>query len=77
MPAKNTSVLDAAMAANIDVPFSCQAGVCSTCSAKVVKGEVEMTSNYGLEDYEVERGLVLTCQSFPLTDEITIDYDQH
>lgn len=77
MPAKNTSVLEAAMEANIDVPFSCRAGVCSTCSAKVLKGEVEMASNYGLEDYEVERGLVLTCQSFPLTDEITIDYDQH
>jgi len=77
MPAKDVSVLEAAMNANLDVPFSCRAGVCSTCSAKVIKGEVEMMSNYGLEDYEVERGLVLTCQSFPLTDEITIDYDQH
>ncbi len=77
MPAKDMSVLEAAIENKIDVPFSCRAGVCSTCSAKVVKGEVEMTSNYGLEDYEVERGLVLTCQSFPLTDEIIIDYDQH
>ena len=77
MAAKNTSVLEAAMEAKIDVPFSCRAGVCSTCSAKVIKGEVEMTSNYGLEDYEVERGLVLTCQSYPLTDEIIVDYDQH
>lgn len=77
MPSKETSVLEAAMDANIDVPFSCQAGVCSTCSAKVMKGEVEMLSNYGLEDYEVKRGFVLTCQAYPLSDEIVIDYDQH
>jgi len=77
MPAKGTSVLEAAMEANIDAPFSCQAGVCSTCSAKITKGEVEMTSNYGLEDYEVERGFVLTCQAYPISDEITVDYDQH
>ena len=77
MPAHNMSVLEAAMENNIEVPFSCRAGVCSTCAATILKGEVEMTSNYGLEDYEVERGLVLTCQSYPQTDEIVIDYDQH
>jgi len=77
MPSKNTSVLEAAMQADIDAPFSCQAGVCSTCSAKIVKGEVEMMANYGLEDYEVRRGFVLTCQAYPVTDEIVIDYDQH
>ena len=76
MPAHGTSVLEAAKAEKIDVPFSCQAGVCSTCSAKVTKGQVEMENNHGLEDYEVDRGIVLTCQSYPLTDKITIDYDQ-
>jgi ring-1,2-phenylacetyl-CoA epoxidase subunit PaaE len=68
-------VLDAALNASLDVPFSCRAGVCSTCSAKVIKGEVEMESNYGLEDYEVERGYVLTCQSRPLTEHVEIEYD--
>jgi len=77
MPAKDVSILDAAMMNDIDVPFSCQAGVCSTCSAKVIKGEVDMQTNYGLEDYEVERGFVLTCQAFPMSDDIIIDYDQH
>lgn len=77
MPKNGMSVLEAAIDSDIDVPFSCQAGVCSTCSAKVIKGEVEMQTNYGLEDYEVERGLVLTCQAYPVNDEIVIDYNQH
>lgn len=77
MRAEGASVLDAAIENDIDVPYSCRSGVCSTCSAKVVSGEVEMMSNNGLEDYEVERGLVLTCQSYPLTRRIKIDYDQH
>ncbi|MEM7728335.1 MAG: 2Fe-2S iron-sulfur cluster-binding protein [Pseudomonadota bacterium] len=77
MPASGASILEAAMENKIDVPYSCRAGVCSTCSAKVIKGDVDMEVNYGLEDYEVERGFVLTCQSFPKSDEIVIDYDQH
>ncbi|NWG71058.1 MAG: phenylacetate-CoA oxygenase/reductase subunit PaaK [Parvularculaceae bacterium] len=70
------SVLEAAIASRIDAPFACKAGVCSTCRAKVVEGEVEMEANYALEDYEVKRGYVLTCQSRPLTDRLVIDYDQ-
>lgn len=70
------SVLDAALAEDMDVPFACKAGVCSTCRAKVVEGEVEMEANFALEDYEVERGYVLTCQSRPVSDRIVIDYDQ-
>lgn len=70
-------LLDAAIAANIELPFSCKGGVCSTCSCKVTKGKVEMQTNYALEDYEVERGLALSCQSFPLTDEITVTFDEH
>lgn len=70
------SVLEAALAANIDAPFACKAGVCSTCRAKIIEGEVDMEANYALEDYEVERGYVLTCQSYPRTDKIIVDYDQ-
>lgn len=76
MPAEGMSILEAAMENNIDVPHSCQAGVCSTCSAKMIEGEGEMEVNYGLEDYEVERGYVLTCQTYPLSKKITVDYDQ-
>ncbi len=70
------SVLEAALAADIDAPFACKAGVCSTCRAKIVEGEVDMEANYALEDYEVERGYILTCQSYPRTDKIVVDYDQ-
>tara|TARA_R110002074_G_scaffold2014_4_gene12083 strand:+ start:905 stop:1969 length:1065 start_codon:yes stop_codon:yes gene_type:complete len=74
---KGQSVLEAALANGQDAPFSCKAGVCSTCMGKVIEGEVEMLSNHALEDYEVERGYVLTCQSYPLTDKLVIDYDTH
>ncbi len=69
------SVLEAARAANLDAPFSCTAGVCSTCRAKVLEGEVEMIANHALEEYEIARGYVLTCQSYPLTDRLVITYD--
>lgn len=74
---KGQSVLEAALANGQDAPFSCKAGVCSTCMGKVIEGEVEMLSNHALEDYEVERGYVLTCQSYPLSDTLIIDYDTH
>ncbi|KHA50530.1 2Fe-2S iron-sulfur cluster-binding protein [Sulfitobacter geojensis] len=74
---KGQSVLDAALANGQDAPFACKAGVCSTCICKVVEGEVEMISNHALEDYEVERGYVLSCQSYPLTDKLIVDYDTH
>ena len=70
------TVLEAALAADIDAPYACKAGVCSTCRAKVVKGDVEMDANYALEDYEVERGYVLACQCRPLSDELIIDFNQ-
>jgi ring-1,2-phenylacetyl-CoA epoxidase subunit PaaE len=70
------SVLEAALAASIDAPFACKAGVCSTCRAKLIEGEVDMEANYALEDYEVERGYILTCQSHPRTDRVVVDYDQ-
>jgi len=74
---KGQSVLDAALENGQEAPYSCKAGVCSTCICKVLEGEVEMISNHALEDYEVERGYVLSCQSYPLTDTLKIDYDTH
>lgn len=71
-----TSILEAGNEAGADLPFSCKAGVCSTCRAKVVEGEVEMDSNYALEDYEVEAGYVLSCQCYPVSDKVVLDYDQ-
>jgi ring-1,2-phenylacetyl-CoA epoxidase subunit PaaE len=74
---KGQSVLEAALENGQDAPFSCKAGVCSTCMCKVLEGEVEMITNHALEDYEVERGYVLSCQSYPLTDKLVVDYDTH
>ncbi|MGB0927849.1 MAG: 2Fe-2S iron-sulfur cluster-binding protein [Pikeienuella sp.] len=73
---KNQTILDAALENALDAPYACKAGVCSTCKCKVLEGEVEMVANHALEDYEVERGYVLSCQSFPVTDRVIVDYDQ-
>ena len=70
------SILEAGLAAGLELPYSCKGGVCSTCRAKLVAGEVDMDVNFALEDYEVARGFVLTCQSYPVTDKVTVDYDQ-
>ena len=70
------ALLDAAMREGIELPYACKAGVCSTCRAKVVEGEVDMDANFALEDYEVARGYVLTCQSYPTTDRLTVDFDK-
>ena len=75
--APGQSLLDAALAAQLDAPYACKAGVCSTCKARVTKGAAEMRSNHALEDYEVTAGYVLTCQSHPTTDHVSIDYDLH
>jgi ring-1,2-phenylacetyl-CoA epoxidase subunit PaaE len=69
-------VLDAAMRAGLELPFSCRAGVCSTCRTKVVSGEVEMAQNYALEDWELEQGYVLACQSRVKTPTLELDYDE-
>lgn len=70
------SILDAALKIRKDLPFACKGGVCATCKAKVIKGKVEMDINYSLSEEEVEQGFVLTCQSHPISDEVTIDFDQ-
>ncbi|GAB3456872.1 phenylacetate-CoA oxygenase/reductase subunit PaaK [Massilia terrae] len=69
------SVLDAGLRAGLDMRYSCKGGVCSTCRCKVIEGQVEMDVNYALEDYEVARGFVLSCQAFPLTDKVVLDFD--
>jgi len=73
---RDQSVLQAALAHKLDAPYACTAGVCSTCKCKLLEGEVEMRANHALEDYEVERGYILSCQSYALTDRIVVDYDQ-
>lgn len=73
---KDQSILDAALENALDAPYACKAGVCSTCKCKVLEGEVEMIANHSLADYEVAQGYVLSCQSFPVSDRIVVDYDQ-
>ncbi|WP_298283173.1 1,2-phenylacetyl-CoA epoxidase subunit PaaE [Acidocella sp.] len=74
--AAGEAVLDAALRAGLDLPFACKGGMCSTCRAKLVEGEVEMALNYALEPWETEAGFVLTCQSHCATPRVIIDYDQ-
>ncbi|WP_299355142.1 2Fe-2S iron-sulfur cluster-binding protein [uncultured Shimia sp.] len=74
--AKDVTILDAALGNKMDAPFACKAGVCSTCRCRVLEGEVDMVANHALEDYEVEKGYVLSCQSYPVTDNVVVDYDQ-
>ncbi|WP_158865345.1 1,2-phenylacetyl-CoA epoxidase subunit PaaE [Leifsonia sp. AG29] len=71
----NESVLNAALRVRADVPFACTGGVCGTCRARLLSGDVRMTENYALEPEELEAGYVLTCQSHPLTDRVVVDYD--
>lgn len=74
---KNTdTILDAALKEGTELPYACKGGVCSTCRAMLVKGEVDMDANFALEDYEIARGYILTCQSYPVTDTIVVDFDQ-
>ena len=68
-------VLDAVLDEDIDAPYSCQGGVCSTCIARVIEGKAVMEQNQILTDAEIEEGLILTCQAHPTTDVLRIDYD--
>ena len=72
---RDTSILDGAAASRNDLPFACKGGVCGTCRAHVSGGEVDMRRNYALGDDEVARGFVLTCQTFPVSDEVAVDFD--
>jgi ring-1,2-phenylacetyl-CoA epoxidase subunit PaaE len=70
-----STLLDAAMRAGADLPFSCKGGVCSTCKARLLEGEVDMEVNYGLEPDEIAAGYVLTCQSHPKTKRLVVSFD--
>ncbi|MBO0330948.1 ferredoxin--NADP reductase [[Muricauda] lutisoli] len=72
---KKELVLDAVLKQDIDAPYSCQGGVCSSCIARLTEGKAEMVKNQILTDSEIEEGFVLTCQSHPLTPKITVNYD--
>jgi len=70
------NILDAGLANGVELPYSCKGGVCSTCRCRLVEGEVDMDVNFALEDYEVARGYILACQSYPVTDKVVVDFDQ-
>ena len=72
---EDKTILDAALQNGADLPFACKGGVCCTCKAKLLEGQVEMDVNWGLEHEEIEQGFILTCQSHPLTERVLIDYD--
>ena len=76
MPSEGTNIVDAAAEQGIELPFSCKGGVCATCRTHVREGEVRMETNYGLEAWEIDKGYVLACQSHPVTDKVTLDYDK-
>jgi ring-1,2-phenylacetyl-CoA epoxidase subunit PaaE len=73
--AEGETVLDAALRAGMDLPWSCHGGMCSTCRARVTEGQVEMAVNFSLEPWEVSAGYVLTCQACPTTARVVVDYD--
>lgn len=75
LPYSGDSILDGALKLGADLPFACKGGVCSTCRAKLLEGEVSMDSNYALEAEEIRKGFILTCQSHPLTSRVVIDFD--
>ncbi|HUR11217.1 MAG TPA: 1,2-phenylacetyl-CoA epoxidase subunit PaaE [Flavitalea sp.] len=68
-------ILDAALKLGADLPFACKGGVCSTCRAKLIEGEIEMDTNYALEPDELEKGYILTCQSHPRSERVTVNFD--
>jgi ring-1,2-phenylacetyl-CoA epoxidase subunit PaaE len=71
----DTTILDAALKQGADLPFACKGGVCCTCKARLLEGEVTMDVHWGLEDEEVEQGYILTCQSHPKTEKVVVDFD--
>jgi ring-1,2-phenylacetyl-CoA epoxidase subunit PaaE len=76
MPRGTESILHAGLRHGVDIRYGCQGGVCSSCRGHLRTGQVEMDAHYALEDYEVAQGFILTCQSYPLTDQVTVDFDR-
>jgi ring-1,2-phenylacetyl-CoA epoxidase subunit PaaE len=75
LPYGGAKVLDVALDQGLDLPFACKGGVCCTCRAKVLEGEVVMEKNYSLEDHEIAKGFVLTCQAVAKSPRVVISYD--
>ena len=73
---QNKTILELALENDIDAPYSCQGGICSTCLAKLNKGSVEMDNNQILTDDEIEGGYILSCQARPTSDEVEVNYDE-
>lgn len=71
----DTTILDAALKQGADLPFACKGGMCCTCKARLIEGEVEMDVHWGLENEEIEQGFILTCQSHPKTEKVVVDFD--
>ena len=76
MPKDAESVLKAGLRHGLELRYGCQGGVCASCRAHLRTGQVEMHAHYGLEDYEIDRGFILTCQSYPRTNELVVDFDR-
>ncbi|MEM7068470.1 MAG: 1,2-phenylacetyl-CoA epoxidase subunit PaaE [Pseudomonadota bacterium] len=72
---ENDTVLKAAAKSGLELPFSCAGGMCATCRCKVVEGDAEMDKNYSLDDWELEAGFVLACQTRPKSEKLTLDFD--
>ena len=70
------TILDAALEAGADVPFSCKGGFCSVCKAKIIEGTASMDINYSLAEDDVEEGYILTCQAHPTSENLVVDYDE-
>lgn len=69
------SILDAALAQGADLPYACKGGVCCTCKARLVEGQVKMDAHWGLEQEEIDAGFILTCQSHPVSETVVVDFD--
>ncbi|MFC5429028.1 1,2-phenylacetyl-CoA epoxidase subunit PaaE [Paraburkholderia denitrificans] len=76
LPYEGASLLDVGLHAGLALPYACKGGVCCTCRAKVLEGEVKMDRNYTLEEQELKDGFVLTCQCHPVSDRIVVSYDE-
>ena len=73
---QGASILDTAQKSGLDVPYACKGGVCCTCKAKVLDGSVEMDVNYSLEQDELDRGYILTCQAHPTSEKVIVTFDE-
>jgi ring-1,2-phenylacetyl-CoA epoxidase subunit PaaE len=76
MPKDAESILKTGLRHGLELRYGCQGGVCASCRAHLRTGQVEMHAHYGLEDYEIDRGFILTCQSYPRSNELVVDFDR-